>query len=168
MRINQNVLRQKRNLRLLSLIGLALYALGAVAATTELPVAQDLRAEAKQAALRGGPLLVLFSRRDCKYCETVRRDYLKPLLKTSPYRDRVLVRQVNQDSEAPLTDFRGEVTTGARFAASEKIKLVPVVAFYGPEGRLLAEPIVGARIPDFYPGYLDEAIEKSIRTLAGR
>ena len=155
-------------LRFLALIWLALHALGGLAATTELPLALDLQAEAKQAAQRGGPLIVLFSRRDCKYCETVRRDYLKPLLKNSRYRDRVLVRQLNQDSDAPLTDFRGEVTTSARFAASEKIKLVPVVAFYGPGGQQLAEPIIGARIPDFYPGYLDEAIEKSMRSLAGR
>jgi hypothetical protein len=71
----------------------------------------------------------------------------------------VVVRQINQDSDAPLIDFRGQPTTHARFAAAEKVKLVPVVAFYGPTGQRLADPIVGARLPDFYQSYLEEAIE---------
>jgi thioredoxin-related protein len=110
----------------------------------------------------------VYSRKDCKYCETVKRDYLKPLSADPRYRNRVVVRQINQDSDAPLVDFRGEATTHARFAASEKVKLVPVVAFYGPQGKQLAEPIVGARLPDFYPGYLDESIEKSSLALKAR
>lgn len=145
----------------------SLAAAGAIAAT-DLPAAQDLRAEAEKAAQAGAPLIVVYSRKDCKYCETVKRDYLKPLAADPRYRNRVVVRQINQDSDAPLVDFRGEATTHARFAVSEKIKLVPVVAFYGPQGKRLAEPIVGARLPDFYPGYLDESIEKSSLALKAR
>lgn len=140
---------------------------GALAAT-DLPPARDLRAEADKAAQAGGPLIVIFSRKDCKYCETVKRDYLKPLTTDPRYRDKIVIRQVNQDSDAALVDFRGETTTHARFAASEKIKLVPVVSFYGPQGKRLAEPIVGARLPDFYPGYLEESIEKSALALKAR
>lgn len=139
---------------------LAVSAVAAVAAT-DLPAAQDLRADAEKAAQAGGPLIVVYSRKDCKYCETVKRDYLKPLAASPRYRDKVVIRQINQDSDAALLDFRGETTTHARFAASEKIKLVPVVAFYGPQGKRLADPIVGARLPDFYPSYLEESVEKS-------
>jgi thioredoxin-related protein len=145
----------------------ALTTAGAIAAT-DLPAAQDLRAEAEKAAQAGGPLIVIFSRKDCKYCETVKRDYLKPLTTNPRYRDKVIIRQVNQDSEAPLVDFRGEATTHARFTAGEKVKLVPVVAFYGPQGKRLADPIVGARLPDFYPSYLEDAIEKSSLVLKTR
>ncbi len=137
-------------------------------AATDLPAAQDLRAEAERAAKGGGPLIVVFSRKDCKYCETVKRDYLKPLAADPRFRDRIVVRQVNQDSTAPLVDFRGEATTHAQLAGAEKIKLVPVVAFYGPQGKRLAEPIIGARLPDFYPSYLEEAIEKSASALKAR
>ena len=147
---------------------LALSAASGLAAGTDLPAAQDLRADADKAARVGGPLIVVFSRQDCKYCETVRRDYLKPLANNPRYRDRVVIRQINQDSDAALVDFRGEATTHARFAGSEKIKLVPVVAFYGPQGKRLAEPIVGARLPDFYPSYLEESVEKSALALKAR
>lgn len=134
-------------------------------AATDLPAALDLRAEAQMAARTGGPLLLIYSRQDCKYCETVKRDYLKPLLENPRYRDKLQIRQINQDSDQPLLDFKGQTSRHAQFAASEKIKLVPVVAFYGPDGRRLAEPIIGARLPDFYPGYLDDAIEQSRKML---
>lgn len=137
-------------------------------AANDLPPAADLRAEATQGAQLGGPLVVLYSRRDCKYCETVKRDYLKPLATNPRYRDRVLVRQINQDSDQALVDFRGEKTTHASFATGEKIKLVPVVAFYGPNGRRLADPIVGARLPDFYQSYLETAIEQSTAALKAK
>lgn len=129
---------------------------------SELPAALDLRSEAEQARRLGGPLILLFSRQDCQYCSTVRRDYLLPL---SADGKRRLVRQINQDSKAPLIDFQGTRTSHAAFAASEKIKLVPVVAFYGPDGRQLAPAIAGLRLPDFYQAYLDEALELSVHKL---
>ena len=147
---------------------LALSSLSGLAAGTDLPPARDLRAEAERAAQAGGPLIVVFSRKDCKYCETVKRDYLKPLAADPRFRDRVVIRQVNQDSDAALVDFHGAATTHAQLARAEKIRLVPVVAFYGPQGKRLAEPIVGARLPDFYPSYLEESVEKSAQALKGR
>lgn len=134
----------------------------------DLPAATDLRAAAVQAAQQGGPLVIIYSRRDCKYCETVKRDYLKPLADLPRYRDKLVIRQINQDSDLPLRDFQGETTTHARLAAREKIKLVPVVAFYGPNGQRLADPIVGARLPDFYQSYLETAIEQSMASLKRR
>lgn len=148
---------------------LAALALATTAGAAEdLPAAADLKAEAATAAATGAPLVLMFSRKDCKYCIAVRRDYLKPLAGNPQWRNRVVVRQINQDSDAPLVDFRGQSTTHARFAAAEKVKLVPVVAFYGPEGRRLAEPIVGARLPDFYQSYLEEGIERSAGRLRHR
>lgn len=140
-------------------------ALTPAGAATDLPLALDLRAEGQQAARSGAPLVIIYSRKDCKYCETVKRDYLKPLSGNPRYRDKVIVRQINQDGEQPLLDFKGGVTTHERLAASEKIKLVPVVAFYGPDGRKLADPIIGARLPDFYDSYLQDAIEHSSKLL---
>ena len=134
-------------------------------AATDLPLAADLPAEAAQAAKAQLPLIVIYSRKDCKYCETVKRDYLKPLANHPQYRNKVLIRQVNQDGEQPLLDFNGRESSHAAFAAAQKIKLVPVVAFYGPGGRKLAEPIIGARLADFYNSYLDEAIQQSGKVL---
>jgi len=138
-----------------------LAALGA----SELSAATDLRAEAEQAARAGGPLIVLYSRDDCKFCKTVKRDYLQALAADPKFARRVVIREISQDRATPLSDFAGRPTTHAALATREKIKLVPVVAFYGPGGRQLAEPIVGARLPDFYPAYLEDAVEQSVRAL---
>ena len=122
--------------------GLILACTSALAgAATDLPAALDLRAEAQEAAAAGLPLIVIYSRKDCKYCETVKRDYLKPLAGKPQAPDKVFIRQINQDSEQPLSDFKGKASTHAKLAASEKIKLVPVVAFspaYVRAGAILA------------------------------
>lgn len=149
--------------RLLLLTGF----LAAPALAADLPAAEDLRAEAASAAHSGQPLVVLYSRRDCRYCDSVRKDYLQPL-QASPAHRGIVVRQINQDSDRPLRDFRGQATTHAGMAAGEKVRLVPVVAFYGPDGRHLAPPIVGARIADYYQSYLDDALGQSAQALRRR
>lgn len=151
----------QRLLALLLVCFVPLFASTSHALSATLPAASDLRAASDQAAQSGAPLVLMFSRKDCKYCETVRRQYLIPLAEKSSWRTRVVVRQIDQDSEAPLIDFDGKLTTHASFAKSEKIRLVPVVAFYGPDGKRLADAIVGALLPDFYPSYLADALEKS-------
>ena len=147
----------------------ALLALSAFAAAAgnDLPAAVNLRAEAAEAKRAGGPLIVIFSRAECRYCETVKRDYLKPLEK-NPNFQGVMIRQINQDSDAAMTDFRGKKATQASFASAEKISMVPVVAFYGPNGKALADPLVGAGLPDFYQSYLEDAIAKSKAALKAR
>lgn len=132
---------------------------------SELLTAANLQQEAEQAARTGRPLIVIFSRSDCKFCKAVKRDFLVPMASDTRSERRILIREVSQDSDAALIDFSGRPTTHAKLAAAEKIKLVPVVAFYGPGGRKLAEPIVGTRLPDFYQTYLDDAIEQASRKL---
>lgn len=142
---------------------LPLLAAGPSAKAT-VPLAHDLRAESAAAARQGQPLVILFSRSDCPYCEEVRRDHLAPLAAEGP-KTGFRVVQVDQDSAQPLTGFSGEATTHDRFAVAEKVRLVPVVAFYGPDGKRLSETIVGARLPDFYGAYLEKGMQESQRKL---
>ena len=150
----------------LSLVSLLLLGNGlALSRGNDMPLSVDLRSEVEMARKKGGPLVVIYSRRDCKYCETVKRDYLKALANNPRYRYSIEIRQVNQDGDSTLIDFQGNSTNHARFTTAEKVKLVPVVAFYGANGQRLAEPIVGARLPDFYQGYLEEALDQSISAI---
>jgi len=141
--------------------------LWAVAAPPDavLTPALDLQAEARAAARSGFPLVLMFSREDCIYCKGVRRDYLVPLNRMPEYA-QVQVRQIDQDRNTPLRDFQGQPTTHADFAAREGIRLVPVVSFYGPDGRQVAESIVGARLPDFYQSYLESALRQGAAELS--
>lgn len=149
------------------LIALAAAAWLGHAGAAELTPASDLAAEARQSAGHGHALVVLYSRPDCKFCEVVRTHYLRHL-PDDPRRAGIVIRQVDQDGTRSLRDFKGKAKSHAEFAAEEKIRLVPVVAFYGPKGEALAPPIVGARIADYYQSYLDEALDQSARKLKGR
>ena len=145
--------------RALILACLVLPLTGAAADAT-LILASDLRREAAEATQAGQPLLILYSRQNCTYCAEVRNSWLVPLSHDSR-QSGLQVRQIDQDSDRPLIDFAGHSTTHARFAATEKIAFVPVVAVYDARGQHLAEAIVGLRLRDFYGTYLDALLDKA-------
>ena len=126
------------------------------AALTE---ARDLAADARLAAARGVPLVVLYSRDDCSWCEKVRREHLGPLSRdpAAP----ALVRELHMDRATPLIDFAGRRTTSADFAKQMQARFAPTVMFHGAGGEQLVDAIVGFRLADFYAAYLERALEES-------
>jgi thioredoxin-related protein len=127
--------------------------------------ARDLARDGRELRARRLPLLVLYSQSGCSWCDRARREYLLPMQNDPAYRGRVLLRQVDLDSDAPLTDFAGRHTTHRDFAQSERTRVTPTVAFYGPDGERLSEAIVGLRIADFYSAYLDRGIDEGLAKL---
>lgn len=119
----------------------------------------------RQAKRQNVPILFLFSRAGCDWCERVRREYLVPMTLDAAYRGRVIIRQIDSDSDSPLTDFTGRRTTHRAFAESNGGMFTPTVLVVGPGGERLAEPIVGFRLADFYGAYLDRAIDQGIAKL---
>ena len=128
--------------------------------------ASDLAAEARLAASRGVPLVLLYSREDCSWCEKVRRQHLGPLARDP--KAPAVVRELHMDRDTLLVDFAGRRTTSANFARQMQAKFAPTVMFHGPQGTQLAESIVGYRLADFYGAYLDNAIDESRKLLQGR
>lgn len=136
---------------------LQLACLATMASATELPLARDMTAEARQAALDEKVYVVLFGTRDCPWCSKVRRNHLAPL--NRPDADlKVLVREIDIESNERLRDFTGSATTHRGFAQAHRIRFVPVVAFFDERGNPIAEPIVGLSSEDFYGAYLLERI----------
>ena len=133
-----------------------------------LTAAMDLARDGRDLRPRKLAMLVLYSQADCKWCEQVRRDFLVPMQQDPAYRDKVVLRQIDLDSDAALTDFAGRKITHHEFAQAERAYVTPTVIVYGPDGARLAEPIVGLRIPDFYGAYLDRAIDDGLAKLRGK
>jgi thioredoxin-related protein len=165
-------LRQKAHLArqvlgILAWLPLALWtAQGALGADHDsLAPARDLARDGRELRARRLPLLVLYSQKSCSWCDKARREYLLPMQKDAAYRDRLMLRQIDLDSDVPLTDFTGRRTTHSEFARAERARLTPTIAFYGPEGERLSEPIVGLRIADFYGAYLERGIDESLAKL---
>jgi thioredoxin-related protein len=141
--------------------GLALT--GTVHAADKLVHASSFKADARVAAQRQVPILILFSSPGCHYCETVKREYLIPMHKDPAYRKRVLIREVTVGATTPLTEFDGTITTEGAFAAAHKVHVVPTIMVFDTQGNPASEAIVGLLIPDFYFGYLESAIDEGLR-----
>lgn len=124
--------------------------------------ASNFKADARTAAGRKTPIMVIFTSPGCHYCERVKHDYLIPMHKDKAYRNRVLIREVTVGASTPLTDFDGTKTTEGAYAAAHKVFMVPTVKVLDLAGQDAAEPIVGLLTPDYYFGYLEAAIDEGL------
>ena len=61
-------------------------------------------------------------------------------------------------SGQPLRDVAGVLSTQDQVIRAWKVTVAPTLLFIGPGGREVAPRLVGASIPDFYGGYLDERL----------
>lgn len=111
-------------------------------------------------------MLILFSKTGCPWCERARREFLLPMQSNADYRAKVVFRQIDIDQATPLTGFDGKLTSHQAFARSLKINRFPTVMLFGPDGSVLAEPLVGFGIADFYGAYLEERIAGATAKLA--
>ncbi len=133
------------------------------AAHATLPALTNLAADRAQAQKQNLPMLVLVSIEHCPYCEQIRRSHLIPMSRqTNP---DVLIREVDLRSQQRVNEGAGKTITQAQWAQRYGARVAPTVLLIGPSGELLAEPLVGASIPDFYGAYLTERIETAKRKL---
>jgi len=128
---------------------------------SSLETARDLAADAKIAERTGVPLIVMVSLPGCPHCEVVRRSHLLPLLRGGTETPTPVIRQVEINGLEILRDFSGRATTHAEFASRYKIRIAPVVIFFGAKGEMIAEPLIGSMIPDFYGAYFDAALAEA-------
>ncbi len=140
---------------------LTLLAAGPSAAEA-LPWARDLAADARTADAGRMPVLVFFTSASCPYCREVESLYLHPMYVRGDYRGRLLIRVVEVGGRAPLTDFAGWRTDHGEFADRERVTFMPVIRLYDAAGRELVPQLLGYTTPDFYLGYLEQAIEQAI------
>lgn len=158
--------------RCAALAAVALLIAGAASAAAALevrgglPAPDDLGVDAALAAQRGRPLLVLFSLPDCAYCETVRRNYLLPLMRAGRAQERPVVRELEITGSARLIGFAGKRTSGSELASHYKVRFAPTVVLLDGAGRLLAPPLAGGDVAGMYGAYLDAALAEAQRKIA--
>lgn len=127
----------------------------------KLPMASDLRKEARLAREKQIPILILFSAPGCGYCTRVREEILIPTTRNAEYDDKVILLEVESGNAETLIDFDGRVTTQADFAAKNRVGFAPTVKFFDAKGREVAEPIIGLVTVDYYGGFMDQGIDKA-------
>lgn len=122
-----------------------------------LPVPTDLGGTATAAARQGEPLVLLMTLPGCPYCELVRRNYLLPMRATGLHAWQLDVT----DRQTRVRDFEGASTTGNALARRWGATFTPTLLFLNPQGKEVAERMVGVPSPDFFGAYLDQAISKA-------
>lgn len=125
----------------------------------EVPVAQDLAADAAAARAAGTPLLLVFAQDHCDWCERLDRQILNPQYDAGSFNGRAVVRKVMIDSSATLRDFSGKPADSDEFSKRFRVYVTPTVLLVDAKGTELVPRIVGIENDEFYSAYLEEAIE---------
>jgi len=153
--------------QLLTTMLLTLLCVGFVSAQTKLTyktakvqISTNLYEDAQLARQKGVPLVVMFSQQGCVYCNIVRDDYLKPMLISGDYENKVLLREVKIDSYADVRNFDGKNIPSDELATFYRAYLTPTVIVFDSYGKS-HHRIVGLVNEYYYSGELDDAIDKA-------
>lgn len=111
------------------------------------------------------PILLMFSASHCTYCVRLEEEFLKPMLRSGDYDNKILIRKIKIDSFEDIRDFDGQRVTVEEFADRYKVYVTPTVAFLDGRGQQLAPKRVGLSTPEFYGGYLDQSIDLALDML---
>lgn len=133
------------------------------AAQVNVSTVKDLTVLASESKGKGVPILLMFSAPDCGYCTRLERDYLKPMITSGDYDDKIIIRKVQIGARAEVVGFDGNREAVEALAERYDVFVTPTVVFIGPDGNPLAEKLVGYSSPDFYGSYLDAAIDTSLK-----
>ena len=152
--------RRSRVLQLLFLLMIlacgVLLADGNSAAANDLPPARNLADDGLEATRSRRPVLLFFTLSGCPFCERARREYLSPRARGAAAGSGPIFREVAIESS--LVDFDGRRSAARDVAARFKVRVFPTVLLVDGNGQIIAEPLVGIAVPDFYAAYLDQRI----------
>lgn len=151
-----------------SILACVFFAAGPAGAETTLPKARDLAAESKDAAAGGKAYLLLFAETGCVFCERARTSHLLSMAADEKMRAKVVMRQIDIDSDAVLKDFAGRPVSHRSFARAQGVRLYPTIALYSPDGRQAAERLAGFTSPDYYGYSVERRIDAALAALPSR
>jgi len=153
--------------RLFTILLAILLSLPLAAADVMLTDLTDLETDAVRASDKDVPILVMFSASYCGYCSIVKDDFLKPMLLSGEYSDKVIIRVLEIDGDNDIRDIDGKLIDPAEIADRYNVQLTPTLAFVDADGNELSEKMIGLTTVDFYGGYLDESINRSLMQIRG-
>lgn len=126
---------------------------------------EDVQADLDYMREKQIPMLTFFHATYCSYCRTVDDEFLQTMAKDESYRDRLIIRRVEIDSDTPEIEWQGTSYTPVEFARLQGVQLVPEVIYFAPDGRQVVDELKGVTVPDFYPQYLDQRLRAAERCI---
>ncbi|SMN00988.1 hypothetical protein SPONL_1648 [uncultured Candidatus Thioglobus sp.] len=126
--------------------------------------AKDFFADGQNAKRKQIPILVMFSSSDCPYCELLKREVIEPMSELQEYKDKVILRHIDYDSEKQVIDFSGEQSNHIKFNDKYDVNFYPTLVLLNGNGEELAAKI-GVVLIENYWTELDTLIEKSTKQM---
>lgn len=125
----------------------------------------DLQALASLARQQQTPILLMFSQKGCAYCVILEEDYLKPMLRSGDYLNKVIIRKVRIDSFDTLRGFDGNQLGADQLATRYRAYVTPTMVFLDHTGKELAKRLLGIGTEGYFAAEIDQAIDTSLHRL---
>jgi thioredoxin-related protein len=139
----------------------------AIAASAELPRAENLQTDAQQAATDKKPIVLFFTLPNCSYCRIVRYDYFLPLLKQRTGNEQPIIREISVTGQNRVTLFDGQRVSEAALAERYKVQMTPTVLFVNHEGDIVGNSILGGDHTN-YIALFDKSLAEASTKMAGK
>ena len=139
----------------------------AIAASAELPRAENLQTDAQQAVADKKPIVLFFTLPNCSYCRIVRYDYFLPLLKQRTGNDQPIIREISVTGQNRVTLFDGQRVSEAELAERYKVQMTPTVLFVNHEGDVVGNSILGGDHSN-YIALFDKLLAEASTKMAGK
>jgi len=150
----------------LSLSLTLVFSLSSVKAGEILPLAVDLEKTSVTAQQHNIPVVIFYTATWCNYCKKLEENILHPLLETTNIEDYAEFRQVVMDkAHWMMKDFDGTDIEMKTYGPKQKVKVAPTTLVYNSKGEIIAEPILGLTLEEFYPSNLEKAINQGLEAL---
>jgi thioredoxin-related protein len=133
-----------------------------------IPAATDLVRDGSLSAAQELPIMLVFTANYCSYCTVLEEEFIKPMIISHDYDDKVIIRRLSIDGVDDIRNFDGQLISPDRYADHHNVFLTPTILFLDRHGRELAPRMIGINTIEMYGWHLDKAIEDSIKQLRGR
>ena len=126
---------------------------------------KDLAGLGNEARARNLPIMLVFTADHCVYCIRLERDYLKPMLRSGDYTDKIIMRMIKVDDFATLTDFNGRRIEAENLPSRYGGYVTPTMVFLNSEGKEIAPKLIGIGTEGFFAGDIDDSIELALEQI---
>ena len=110
------------------------------------------------------PILVVFNADTCSFCQRLKDEVIEPLAKETDHK-LPLIREFNIYSGGKIIDFNGDSIRTRQFKRRYNIYAIPTLMILDPDGKPLADPIVGYNSHDEYLELLRTSLVASFQAL---
>ena len=130
-----------------------------------IPQLRSFQEVAAIARTRGVPIVVVFCAFWCQHCDAMEQQVLMPMMRNDKYRQRILLKKLEVDSDLTITDFDGRQYPSDEISKLYNVDFYPTVVFFDGNGREVSERIVGMSSDVYVVDELDSAIDKAEQAL---